>query len=181
MRLRTTTTIALALVVAGCGGDEEQSGEPIPAESAAALERQLDSIQARFDAGGGACADITGNADPNTTAVENAIASLPEDVDPDVRDSLEQSFDRLFELVDQQCEAEAETDTEPAPPLETDTEPVETLPPEEEDDDDDEEEAPPPEETTPPEEVPPEEVPPTDGGLPGQGDGGGAVVPGEGE
>src|SRR5918992_627174 len=125
----TTTVIALALaapLAAGCGGDDEQNGEPIPAESAAALERQLDSIQARFEAGGGACADITGNDDPNTTAVESVINSLPQDVDPEVRDSLEQSFERLFQLVDEQCDEEQGQETtpdpEPVPPPETDTE-----------------------------------------------------------
>jgi hypothetical protein len=181
----TTAILALAIAAlpaAGCG-DDEDNGEPIPAESAAALERQLQSTENRFAAGGGACADITGNADPNTTAVENVIGSLPENVDPDVRDSLEESFDRLFQLVDEQCDEEAgqETQPEPVPPPETDTETTETIPPEEEGDDEgEEEEQPPPEEEVPPEEVPPEEVPPTDGGeLPGQGGGGGAVVPGE--
>ena len=181
----TTTVIALALaapLAAGCGGDDEQNGEPIPAESAAALERQLDSIQARFEAGGGACADITGNDDPNTTAVESVINSLPQDVDPEVRDSLEQSFERLFQLTQDQCDEETETETAPPPPPETETQTTETLPPEEEEDDEGEEEAPPPEEEAPPpeEEVPPEEVPPPDGEeLPGQGGGGGAIVPGE--
>jgi hypothetical protein len=192
----TTTLIALALaapLAAGCGGDDEQNGEPIPAESAAALERQLDSIQNRLDAGGGACADITGNADPNTTAVESVINSLPKDVDPDVRDSLEQSFDHLFQLVEDQCDVEAGQDTAPetAAPPETDTQTTETLPPQEEEGDEGEgeEETPPPEEETQPEEVPTEEVPPGQGGdEPGQGEGGGfgqgggggAIVPGDG-
>src|SRR5918992_2359477 len=165
----TTTVIALALaapLAAGCGGDDEQNGEPIPAESAEALERQLDSIQARFEAGGGACADVTGNDDPNTTAVESVINSLPQDVDPDVRDSLQQSFQRLFQLVDEQCDEQKGQETEEAPPpQETETQTTETLPPEEEDDEGDEEEQPPPEEEVPPtEEVPPEEVPPAEGG-----------------
>jgi hypothetical protein len=190
VKASTTTILVLALAAlpaAGCGGDDEQGGEPIPAEQAAALERQLESIENRFQFGGDACADITGNEDPNTTAVENVIASLPEDVDPDVRDSLEQSFDRLFQLVEEQCDEEkgqeTETEAEPPPP-ETDTETTETVPPPEEEDegdDDGEEEAPPPEEEAPPEEVPPEEVPPTDGSEgPGQGGGGGALVPGDG-
>jgi hypothetical protein len=189
----TITAIALALaapLAAGCGGDDEQEGQPIPAEQAAALERQLESIENRFQFGGDACADITGNEDPNTTAVENVLASLPQNVDPDVRDSLEQSFDRLFQLVEEQCDEEKgqETETEAAPPPpETDTEPTETVPPPEEEEGDDdgegEEEAPPPEEEVPPEEVPPGqdgELPPGQGGEnPGQGGGGGAIVPGD--
>jgi hypothetical protein len=186
----TTTVIALALaapLAAGCGGDDEQDGEPIPAESAAALERQLDSIQARFEAGGGACADITGNDDPNTTAVASVINSLPSDVDPEVRDSLEQSFERLFQLAQDQCDEqqgqETETEAEPLPPAETETETTETVPPEEEGDDEGEEEPPPTEEVPPEEEVPPGqdgELPPGQGGeTPGQGGGGGAIVPGD--
>jgi hypothetical protein len=181
--ITTTLVLAAAAGLAGCGGDDEQQGEPIPAESAAALEAQLESIENRFEFGGDACADITGNEDPNTTAVESVLNSLPRNVDADVRDSLEQSFERLFQLVEEQCDAEegeeAETtpEPEPLPPPETDTEPTETVPPEE-----DEEETVPPEEETSPE-VPPgqnDEPPPGQGGeIPGQGGGGGAVVPGE--
>ena len=199
MRARATTTLILALaagLAAGCGGDDE-SGEPIPAEQAAALQDQLESIENRFQFGGDACADITGNADPNTTAVRSVIDSLPQDVDPDVRDSLEQSFERLFELVQQQCDTEKGQE-EPAP---VDTGPT-APPPEEEDDDDDgeeEEEEPttPPETgptvTEPPAEVPPEGPTGTTGqggagtgnsgqggsGTAGQGGGGGALVPGD--
>jgi hypothetical protein len=204
VRPRATTTLILALaagLAAGCGDDDE-SGEPIPANQAAALQRQLESIENRFLSGGGACADITGNADPNTTAVRSVIDSLPQDVDPELRDSLEQSFERLFELVQEQCDTEAGQEEEPAP---VETEPTETIPPEDDEGDDEgeeEEEQPPPEEepteTTPPEEVPPETPPGQDGSVPpgeggagsgnsgqggsgtaGQGGGGGALVPGD--
>lgn len=203
MRPRATTTLILALaagLAAGCGGDDE-SGEPIPADQAAALQRQLESIENRFQFGGAACADITGNSEPNTTEVRSVIDSLPQDVDPDVRDSLEQSFERLFELVQEQCDTEKGQEEEPAP---VDTGP--TIPPPEEEDDDDEEEeeeptTPPetgPTVTEPPAEVPPETPPGQDGSLPpgqggagngnsgqggsgtaGQGGGGGALVPGD--
>jgi hypothetical protein len=204
MRPRATITLMLALacgLAAGCGGDEE-NGEPIPSDQAAALQGQLESIEARFQSGGGACADITGNADPNTTAVRSVLDSLPENVDPDVRDALERSFERLFELVQEHCDEQAGQEEEPAP---VETEPTETIPPEEEDDEDDEEEEEPttpaettPTETTPPAEVPPETPPGQDGSVPpgqggtgsgesgqggsgsaGQGDGGGALVPGD--
>lgn len=210
MRPRATITLILALaagLAAGCGSDDENGGEPIPANQAAALQRQLESIENRFQFGGDACADITGNADPNTTAVRSVIDSLPQNVDPDLRDSLEQSFERLFELVQEQCDTEQGQEEQP-PPVETET--TETIPPpteeeEEGDDGEEEEEEPttPPEEgatgTTPPEEeVPPETPPGQDGSLPpgqggagngnsgqggsgsaGQGGGGGALVPGD--
>jgi hypothetical protein len=195
VRPRATTTLILALaagLAAGCGGEDE-GGEPIPADQAAALQRQLESIENRFQFGGDACTDITGNTDPNTTAVRSVIDSLPQNVDPDVRDSLEQSFERLFELVQEQCDTEKGQE-EPAPVETTETVP----PPEEEegdDDDEEEEEAPPPETgptvTEPPAEVPPEGPTGTTGqggagesgqggsGTAGQGGGGGALVPGD--
>jgi hypothetical protein len=197
---RATTTLILALACglgAGCGGGDDEGGEPIPPDQAAALERQLESIENRFQFGGDACADITGNTDPNTTPVRSVIDSLPQNVDPDVRDALDQSFERLFELVQQQCDTEK--GQEPAAPV--DTGPT-APPPEEEDDDDDEEEddeepAPPPETgptvTEPPAEVPPVGPTGTTGqggagsgnsgqggsGTAGQGGGGGALVPGD--
>jgi hypothetical protein len=203
VRPRATTTLILALaagLAAGCGSDEE-NGEPIPPDQAAALQRQLESIENRFRFGGDACADITGNADPNTTAVRSVLDSLPQDVDPDLRDSLEQSFDRLFELVQEQCDTEAGQEQEQPPPVET--QPTETIPPEEdegdEDDEEGDEETPPPTEETPPATEPPAEVPPEEptdttgqggggsgdsagqggSGSAGQGGGGGALVPGD--
>jgi hypothetical protein len=199
VRPRATITLILALaagLAAGCGGDDENGGEPIPADQAAALQRQLESIENRFQFGGAACADITGNSEPNTTAVRSVIDSLPQDVDPDLRDSLEQSFERLFELVQEQCDTEKGQEA-PAP---VEPETTETVPPpeeEEDDDDEEEEEAPPPEEgptaTEPPAEVPPEGPTGATGqggagngnsgqggsGTAGQGGGGGALVPGE--
>ena len=191
---RTTVFLALAacLLAAGCGSDDEGAG--IPRASAAALDRQLDSIQKRFEfPGGAACADITDGDDPNTTAVQQTIDGLPGDVDPDVRDALQQGFDHLFQLVEEDCkpsqtETETETVTEPAPPP-TETETTETTPPETET-------TPPPTETTePPATETEQQVPPGQGGdAPGGeggsggsgqggdaegGEGGGALVPGD--
>jgi hypothetical protein len=189
MRLRTTTTLALVLaagLAAGCGSDDEE-GAPIPAGAAQQLESRLAEIERRFDFAGGACNDILDDSQP---AVADIIYSLPDDVDPDIRDSLEQSFVRLFELTEQECDEEAgqetETETEPPPVIETEPETTETVPPPEEEDEegDEEEEAPPPVETAPPETTPPDQgggaVPGQSGELPGQGDGGGALVPQEG-
>jgi hypothetical protein len=184
VRLRTTTTIALALaagLAAGCGGDEEPEGAPIPQQAAADLEARLAEVERRMEAAGGACGDIQNDTLP---AVESILGSLPQDVDPELRDSLESSFQRLFQLTQDQCDEEKGQEPEPAPLPDPAPETTETIPPEEEDEGDDDEEEAPPEETppeeAPPEETPPEEVPPGDGGVPGQGGGGGALVPGEG-
>jgi hypothetical protein len=177
VRLRTTTTLLLAVaagLAAGCGSDEESS--PIPADSASALTRQLNSIQSRFQTGGGACGDITGGLDPNQPAVQSAIDSLPQDVDPDVRQALQDGFDRLFILTDEQCDVEGqETEPEPVPEPEpepepqTETETVPTIPETET-------------ETVPtlPEEPPVEPVPPEEEDPSGDDGSGGAVIP-EGE
>lgn len=138
-------------LAAGCGADEEQ-GSPIPATAAAELDKRLDSVQGRFDFGGGACADIA----EDQQLAGQTIADLPEDVDPDVRQALQDGFDRLFALTDEQCDEtkgqetepdpeplpEPETETETVPEPETETETIPTIPEE------------PPIEPVPPEENP---------------------------
>ena len=180
IKLKRTILVMLlgaCLAAAGCGSDDE--GDPIPQDSAAALQSQLNNVQERLDNGSvGACEDIlSGPRGPNVDAVEQAISQLPEGVDADVRSALEDGFNRLFTLVEDRCneireeeEPQQETDTteEPPPAIETDTETVpppetETTPPP------DTETVPPPEtETLPP---PTEEAPPEDEG------GGGVLAP----
>jgi hypothetical protein len=185
---KRTALLALlgaCLAAAGCGSDEE--GEPIPSDSAAVLQDQLDNIQARIDNGSvGACEDIlSGPRGPNVDAVEQAISGLPSDVSEDVRSGLEDGFDRLFTLVEERCtelgeEAEAqqppETEPEPVAPPETVTE---TVPPPET------ETLPPPEtETAPPPDTGEEEPPieePTDEAVPGDDGSGGVLAPEEGQ
>jgi hypothetical protein len=149
-RLLALAACLAALAAAGCGEDEEpqDQGTPIPAAQASALQQQLDSIQSRYDVGGGACGDITGGADPNTTAVNRLLRSVPTSVSADVRSALDDSFSRLFQLVREQCDQDkgqttetTETQTETVPP-ETVTAETETVP------------------TTPPETTPSETTPP---------------------
>ena len=157
--------VALATVFAlvGCGGDDE--GAPIPGATATALQAELDGVQARLDNGSsGACRDILeGSRGPNLQRVNELIDALPDDVDPDVRSALEESFDRLWELVQQDCDDKAseEEDAQPEPETTTPTTPEETTPTT-------------PEETTPT--TPEEDVLPPEG----DGDNGGEIPPGNG-
>jgi hypothetical protein len=119
-------------VLPACGGDDQGTG--IPAASASRLQSQLDSIRSRVDAG--TCRDVVEGDDTNRAVVQQTIDSLPEDVDRDVRDALSDSFDRLFQLVEEDCEPEQETtptETTPPPTIETqpetETQTTETAPP----------------------------------------------------
>ena len=137
MTIRAAASLAAVLacvLLPACGDDDEGAG--IPTESAAALQNQLDSIQQRFEAGDAACRDIVEGDDTDRDAVQRRIDALPQDMDPDVRDALSDSFDRLFELVEQECEPKQETtptETTPPPTIETqpetETQPTETAPP----------------------------------------------------
>jgi hypothetical protein len=177
-RILLATAVAAVLGIAGCGGDDEGAG--IPSQTAQALQSELDGVERRLDNGSaGACTDILeGPRGPNLERVRQLLDSLPDDVDQDVRSALEDSFDRLWELVQQDCddkaadeesqqEEEPEPEPEPEPtPTETQTEttPTETTPPE----------------TTPtdPEDAPllPEGDGDNDGEVPGEGQGNGGGV-----
>jgi hypothetical protein len=183
------TTLALAAcsaVLAACGGDDE--GEPIPQGVAESMQQQLDNIRGQIDNGSlGACEDILAGEDDATFATLERIAQeVPQRVDSDVREALDQSISRLRELVEQECDRLADEEEQQRPeeePVEPEPVPEETVP----------EEEPPPTETVPPDDggqgqdgetpAPPGQggTPPGQGGTPpGQGDGGdsgGIVVP----
>ena len=141
MRTRRTSIsiCALALgaaVLGACGSDDEkEEGRPIPASQVTALERELDAVESRLKVGGGACGDIESRS---RSDVDGILAQVPQDVDPEVRDALRRSFERLFELAASQCDEEKgqdttpteteETPTLPDVPTETETTPTETRP-----------------------------------------------------
>lgn len=173
-RILLLTVLAAVLGAAGCGGDEEE-GAPIPAETATALDRELDNVQARLDNGSaGACRDILeGDRGPNLERVRQLLDSLPDDVDPEVRSALEDSFDRLWELVERDCEDKAEEERESKPDPEPEPEPTPTET-EEEPTPTETETAPAPEPTTPEEApLPPEGDGDNEGVIPGEGNSGG--------
>ncbi len=177
-----------ALAAAGCGSsDSEPEGEPLPADAADQLQRRLDEVERRYLAAVDeglvdACAkDIPDDSFGGPGGIDEIVAALPADVDPELRAAVEASFENLRTLTAEQCadlEPPPETDTVPEEiPEETipeETIPEETIPEEI------------PEETVPEETVPeePDFTPPGQGGTPpGQGgtppgQGGGAEVPG---
>ena len=124
--------VAVALP-AGCGGSDEPEGKGLPSATASELERRLDEIERRYreaaDNGNvGACDDIQNDSIP---AVNELVGGLPQDVDPDVRQALEDSFGRLEELTRSECSGiePAETEPEPDPaPVPEETVPEETAP-----------------------------------------------------
>ncbi len=146
----------------GCGSDDSE-GEGLPPEAVAVLDERLDEIQRRFDdatdesVNVGACNDIQNDS---FAAIADTIDNLPDDVDPDVVDALNESFRRLQDLTQEGC---ADIDE---PQTETETTPQETTPEETQT------------QTTPPEQtetLPAPEQP--DGGTgdgDGDGDGGGS-------
>lgn len=165
MRRAATTLVLGALLVAGCGSDEEE-GEPIPAGDAQALLTQLDQTEQLVEDGTcrGARFQVTGNRQ-----LEDKVAALPDDVNADVRQALADGLDRLADLIDDECgqEEEPETDTTETETQPEETEPEETEPEETETEPEETETEPPPTETEPPptETIPePPVVPPDEGG-----------------
>ena len=146
----------------GCGGSDDPEGTGLPQDTAAELERRLDEIERRYrvavdDGEPGACDDIENDSIP---AVNDLVDGLPQDVDPDIRQAVEESFSRLEDLTRSDCAGveptETETQPDPAPvPEETVPETTEETTPEETEED------------------PKEKKPKKD-----NGNGGGAVPPG---
>jgi hypothetical protein len=124
---------AVALAIAGCGDANEPEGEKLPTAIAQELLRQIESVGDRVAAdSAGACDDIYASADDdgNVEPIDAQLAAIPSDVDPQIRSALEQSVERLKQLVDEECadiraaeQEEQGTVTDEAP---TETETVET-------------------------------------------------------
>src|SRR4051812_38282020 len=162
-RVLAALVCGAALLASGCGSDNE--GKDLPPSSVSDLEASLASIQRRFELGGGACQDITQGDDTDVKAVQNKIDALPSDVDKDVKDALQESFDNLFDLVERECKQTETTPTETTP---TETTPPETTPPETT-----------PTETTPTETTPPQTNTTPDNNQGNDNGGGGQKAPKE--
>jgi len=169
-RISILLALCACLAAAGCGSDDEK-GDPIPAQQAAELQNRLDETEARLANGSvGACQDILNDTMPEVSRI---LQGLPRSLDVDVRSSLEESFDNLWNLVESECQnlkpdepVQTETNTEPEPtPTETQPEQTETTPP-------------PTDTTTAPDEAPlPNDGDGTNGDeIPPSGNGGGGGV-----
>jgi hypothetical protein len=136
--------VAAAALAAGCGSNEKPKPS-IPAEATTEFQKRLDSIEARFNVGDGACNDIP----KDQVLVNRDIAALPSSVDSDVRSALQDSFDHLFDLTSSQCDdkkgqetdtstettqtqtetTETQTETTQTETTQTETVPTDTTPP----------------------------------------------------
>lgn len=130
--------LALAALLAGCGGDD---GE-IPEEDANVLLERLNEVEGAVAEG--RCEGAQESADLLVAQVSDSEESLvPRRVDEDVREALQAAALRLSELVAEQCTEPLDTEEPPEEPAEPPeppaTEPEETTeepPPEDEGDDD---------------------------------------------
>ena len=185
--LPTALAVCACLGLGACGSDDEPEGEKLPAASVTALQNRLDEVERRYEDGtananAGACNDIQTDSFSGPDGIDELVAALPEDVDPDLRTAVEDSFENLRNLAEQGCadatDTESDTVTEEAPEVtvpEVETVPEETVT----------EVEPPPEETTEPTEevepVPEEEIQPQEKVKPEKeskpGKGGGVEAP----
>lgn len=119
-----------ALAVAGCGDDQQPEGEKLPPEVTQTLTQQLESVGDRVAAGvAGACDDIyASEADGgNLEPIDAALGSIPPDVDPEIRSALEQSIERLTQLVDQECAQIRSSERDEQDPIVEEEPPPETV------------------------------------------------------
>jgi len=167
----TALAVCASLALGACGSSEEEpEGEPLPRAAAAELQKRLDEVERRFNDGVdnsnvGACDDIQNDSFAARDGIDQILAGLPDDVDPELRRAVKDSFENLRTLTEDGC-----SEVKPAPKPETEPDPLPEPEPEP---------LPEPETEPLPEETEPEETQPQVPPVP-EGEGGGAVPPGEG-
>jgi signal transduction histidine kinase len=177
-RTAKLSTALAALAIAGCGGSGDPEGAKLPPSVRQALLPQLQSIDDRVAADvSGACDDIFDPEAGNIGPIDAALASIPEDVDPEIRSALEGSVDRLKQLVDDECAQIAARERQEQEELPEDTDPVEPLPEETDTEEATTETTPEPPPETAPDDEPPSDAPPGDDGTGPPGQGGGIEAP----
>ncbi len=131
MRKRWTARLLAALavglvafVVSGCGKDKQEEGPGIPRADASALINRLEEAKRRSDPF--RCNDLRKDTIP---ALERQVQGLPDNVDADVRQTVEDGIAHLTDLVEQECQQsqqDTQTETTPSTPTETQTTPTPT-------------------------------------------------------
>jgi len=120
--LAALASCLLALSMTGCGGED---GGDIPRNQANALLTLLDEAERRIEPL--RCDDLRISDDdgtPTLSDMQAKVNQLPEEVDPDVRDALEEGVEQLRRLAEAECAAqEARREQQ-----QTETAPTETLP-----------------------------------------------------
>ena len=133
MRFRARHLIAAAVVagaIAGCGDEKPQ----IPSDEAREIVRRLQEADRRISEDPPVCGDLSEDTIP---ALESQVANLPEDVDPDIRETLDEGVSHLRDLLEAECserreEPDTDTTDETEPPTTDETQPPttdETQPP----------------------------------------------------
>ena len=116
MPMRVTLVVALALLAAGCG--QENNRALIPQENADALLASVDRVEA-------ACQDEDASAASSELNETKALINeLPRRVDNSLQDNLLEWVDQIDRRIDRDCKAEEEptpTATETPEPTETPT------------------------------------------------------------
>jgi hypothetical protein len=120
MRRASLIALAVALAVAGCGGQKRT----IPTSRAESMLTQLDTIGTEFDKG--ACS----TARDRVVSLEARARALPSSVDPEVKRNLVSGLRRLQSLVVSDCSRPTPTNptTTPTNTAPTTTTPTQTLP-----------------------------------------------------
>jgi hypothetical protein len=117
-RLLTLGTL-IALLLAGCGGDEK-----IPARTASLMTAGLERVDKRVRAG--ECDD----ARRTLRTLDGRVQALPRGVDPAVRRTLSRGVDHLGTLVRKECKQKPEPEPVEEPPVATTPEPPAVTQPE---------------------------------------------------
>ncbi len=130
---------AAALGAGGCGSSGEEEPPPgrgLPQSFVDQLEPRLEEVQRRYDDGvetpnPGSCEDIASDSFAGPGGIDEIVAGLPQDVDPELRRAVERSIERLRELTEDCVEKAEANEPEPAPepePVPVEPVPEETVP-----------------------------------------------------
>jgi hypothetical protein len=98
---------ALALPLAGCGKDKPK----MPSSDARQLIALLEEAKRR--AAAHACRDLTVENNPTLPALQRQVASLPSNVDSDIRSTLEDGVANLRQLVAAECSTQQQKPEQP--------------------------------------------------------------------